>query len=142
MRPEQTIEVQLIDGTGQRFRIGNVVLTIHFFTSGNLRYGFAIGRTDNDGHLSVSYNDIERLRRRNAHENLMDYNTPLGSCDPKICVVILSDLQLREQFDKAVRFYGKPPDWATHWPSNSRVKPVSEPVMLIGDLISVQVRAE
>ena len=64
-------------------RIGNIVVEAHFTTKGNYRYGFKVGRTDESGALNVSYADIEKERRSNAGENLMDYNT-LEDCDPTI----------------------------------------------------------
>lgn len=102
--------------------IGNVLVSLHFFTKGNYRYGFQIGRTDDAGRISVSYDDVESLRRKDAQDNLMDYNTKLEDCDPSVAVVIPSQEELRQQYDNAMRFYKAPPEWATAWPENARLR--------------------
>ena len=142
MTPAQSIEVQLWSCDGQPLRIGNVLLEIDFFTSGNYRYGFTMGRTDAEGQVSVSYNDIEQLRSSNACENLMDYNTSLEACDPRIRIVVPSDRRLREKCDTALRFYSQVPEWAKVWPSNGQVKAVQVEVELVRDVTSIHVQAE
>jgi hypothetical protein len=142
MTPAQSIEVQLWARDGKRLLIGNVLLEIDFFTSGNYRYGFAMGRTNAEGQVSVSYNYIEQLRSSNARENLMDYNTRLEACDPRVRIVIPSDRHLREKCDTAVRFYSQVPEWAKDWPSNGQVKAVQVEVMLCGNITSIHIQAE
>ena len=91
MKPDQSLEIQLSDHADQPVNLGNVVVEIHFFTGGRYRYAFKVGRTDDAGHLSISYREIERLRGENAVENLMDYNTKLEDCDPTIKIVVPSE---------------------------------------------------
>lgn len=72
----------------------------------------------------------------------MDYNTPLEDCDSTVRIVIPSEQQLRAQFDLAMRSYPQPPEWASPWPSNSRVKPSEVGVMLKDTVTSVHIPAE
>lgn len=89
MRHGQSIEIQLVDSYGKPLLLSNVIVALRFFTKGNYRYAFNIGRTNDIGRITVSYNDIEKQRSRNAEEYLMDYNTKLEDCDSTIRVVIL-----------------------------------------------------
>lgn len=142
MKPSQSIEIQLVNDHGEPLPIGNVVVEVHFATKGNYRFGFKVGRTDESGALDVSYADIEKVRRSNAEENLMDYNTKLEDCDPTVKVTIPSERKLREQHDNAMRFYQAPPAWAKEWPSNAQVKENEKSVELIGQVTSVRIQAE
>src|SRR5260221_1542340 len=107
MKPNQSVEIQLVDVSGAPLRLGNILLESHFFTNGNLRYSFKVGRTDNNGQLRFSYADVDVIRRQYGAENLMDYNTPLEDCDPAITVVVPSEEQLREQQKSALKFYNR-----------------------------------
>lgn len=123
-------------------RIEGVLLEICFFRGGNYRYGFVVGRTDNEGCLKISFDDIERCRLKNARENLMDYNTPLEDCDPTIRIAAPSDQQLRELAKNAMHFYSNPPGWAKPWPANGQIKAVEEEVALVGNTTTVRLRAD
>ena len=142
MKPMQLIELQLSDGSGRPLPVGNVIIRIQFFIRGNYRFGFFVGRTDSGGHLRIAFADIELLRLKNATENLMDYNTQLEDCDSTVRIVIPSEQQLHEQFDVAVRSYQQPPDWASCWPSNGRVKSSEATVALTDTVTSVHIPAE
>jgi hypothetical protein len=72
----------------------------------------------------------------------MDYNTPLENCDSCIRISIPSDRELREMFDNAVRFYGRPPVWASIWPSNGQVNPSEETLILADGKNSIHLKAE
>ena len=142
MKPDQSIELHLVRPTGEAANISNVVLDIHFRTNGNFRYGFRLGHTDQHGRLSVAYADLETLRRRDAEENLMDYNTPLDNCDPEVKILLVSEQQLREQANNAVRFYRTLPAWAGNWPANKTLKAWEGVVELGGPVTLVSVPAE
>jgi hypothetical protein len=59
-------------------------------TKGNYRYAFKAGLTDEAGHLTAFYSDLDQRRRESAAENLMDYNTRLDGCDSTIKIVVPS----------------------------------------------------
>ena len=122
MRPDQSIEIQLMDDHGNSLPLANVMIELSFYTNGRFRYSFGVGRTDSAGQLIVSYSDLEAIRKENAEFNLMDYNTKLDECDPRVEVVIESEGQLRDSYDQVLRYYSAPPDWAKIWPSNSYVR--------------------
>jgi hypothetical protein len=122
MKPGQIVEIQLEDASGAPLRLGNVFLEIRFFTRGNYRYGFNIGRTDSCGTLRVSYSDVETLRAENAKQSLMDYNTPLIDCDPVIEIRVPTEEELRSRLESVQKSYGTVPAWAQHWPSNGEVE--------------------
>jgi hypothetical protein len=109
----------------------------NFFVNKNYRYGFKAGRTDQLGHLSVSYADVETLRREDAAENLMDYNTKLEACDPTVEIVVPSEEALRKQYDNAMRGYNQPPAWAKNWPANAQIKTNPRKIDLVGPLTEV-----
>jgi hypothetical protein len=118
MNHGQSIAIQLVDDDGKRLKLSDVLVEVHFFTKGDYRYGFKIGRTDDNGYLCVSYSEIEATRRHHREDNLMDFNTKLEDCDPMVKVVAPSRQNLQEQYDSAVRFYRAPPSWAKTWPAN------------------------
>ena len=137
MNPDQSIHIQLERGKGRPLRIGNVLLAIQFFTAGNYRYEFTVGRTDESGLSKVSYGDIEMLRSTHAKFFLMDYNTRLEDCDPAVRIIIPTEGELRRAFEAAVKVYDKPPDWARDWPQNSRVEASPQTTQLTGPVTNV-----
>ncbi len=139
MKPNQSLEIQLADSVGRPVNVANVVVEIRFFTRGTQRYSFALGRTDEGGHLSAPYSEIERIRRDNAEDSLMDYNTKLEDCDSDVKLVIPSQPQLVEQYDRALRNYGQPPGWANVWPSNVKITAEEKSVRLINSVTEAQV---
>lgn len=140
MKQNQSIEIQLVDAMGALLPLSEISIKLWFFTNGNYRYGFMIGRTNPAGHLSISYDDVENLRREDAAANLMDYNTELNECDAQVTILIPSEQQLREQLDSAKRFYRVPPQWAKSWPANGKIQaPLEVTITLNGDLTSVQI---
>jgi hypothetical protein len=122
MKPDQSIQIQLETTSGMPLALDNALLEIRLFTHGNFRYCFKAGRTDSKGQLRISYSDLESVRALNAKQFLMDYNTPIEDCDPTVELRVPSEKELRDASDKVCKSYGKPPDWATHWPSNGQVE--------------------
>ncbi|MGC1614897.1 MAG: hypothetical protein WA736_09430 [Candidatus Acidiferrum sp.] len=137
MKQGQSIQIRLVTETGEPIQLGNVEVEINFFVNKSYRYGFKAGRTDELGFLSISYADVETLRRRDAAKNLMDYNTKLEACDPIIEIAILSEEALREQYDNAMRGYKRPPAWAKNWPSNAQIDAAPRKIELDGPLTEV-----
>lgn len=126
MKPDQSIDIQLVKGNGKPLTISNVLMNIYFFTKGNFRYSFGLGFTDANGHLHVSYAEIEQSRKKNAEFWVMDYNTKLDDCDPQVKIFIPSEQYLREANESALSNFGAPPPWAKNWPANARVKVQNE----------------
>ena len=84
------------------------------------------------------FRPFESLRREDAAENPMDYNTKLEACDPTVRLVVPSETELRKQYDNAMRFYREPPAWADPWPANGRVHPAAKLVELIGGVNQIE----
>jgi len=139
MKPGQSIQIQLESPSGVPLALKNVLLEICLFTHGNFRYCFKVGRTDSKGELRISYSDLENLRAENAKQFLMDYNNPLEDCDPTIELRIPSEQELRDASENVVKSYGRPPDWAAHWPSNAQVYAEPKKVSLKKPLTQVSI---
>ena len=139
MKPDQSIEMQLVNGNGKPVAIANVMIDLTFDTKGNFRYRFGVGRTDDSGRLTVSYADVETIRQHNAEFDLMDYNTKLEECDPRVEIVIDSEEELRERYKNVLNSYGEPPPWAKSWPSNASVRGEKKPLELAGPITRVEI---
>ncbi len=144
MNPDQSIEIQLVNGDGKPLAVANVLMNIYFFTRGNFRYAFELGFTDSNGHLGASHADIERTRKKNSEFWVMDYNTKLEDCDPQIKIFIPSEQYLREANKNAIAAFREPPPWAKTWPANVRLKMQNEEmyVELKGPMTHVEVPAQ
>ncbi len=142
MKPNQSFDVQLVNGNGDIVRLGNVAVELHLFTHGNFRDAFKVGRTDETGHMIISYQDVEAIRRENANFDLMDYNTRLDDCDPQVKIVIPSEQQLRKQVENAMRFYQAPPPWAKNWPSNAQLRSQEKSVEVVDQVTRVEILAD
>jgi hypothetical protein len=141
MKPGQSIQIQLTDERARPLRIDNIVVQVEFFTKGNYRYGFEAGRTDENGRLIVSYDDVEKQRHKSSMKNLMDHNTKLEECDPTVRLTILTEQELRLKRQKVGQFYEKEPDWAAIWPSNAYIEAEATKVELSSETVSVEIRA-
>ncbi len=139
MMPEQSIDIQLVDGRGRPATVKDVLAEIHLFMSGDYRYGFKVGRTNDAGQLTISGKEIEKLRRDCAKENLMDYNTPLEECDPVVKILIPSEKELRTQCENVKRLHDRPPEWAIRWPANGRVTASEKMVEVTGPEIRANI---
>lgn len=123
MKPGQSIEIQLMDRSGQQpVDLANVMIDVHLFYNGRFRYAFDAGRTSNAGTRIVTYDDLEGQRRRNGAMFLMDYNTKLDDCDTKIELRIRTRAELIEARKAVLEQFRREPDWASDWPANSEVK--------------------
>jgi hypothetical protein len=142
MKPNQSIEIQLVLGNNKPLQMENIIVEVHFFQHERHRFGFKVGRTDNHGRLNISYAEIEKIRFKNAKENLMDYNSKLDECDRGVKIVIPSESQLLDQYQNAVQSYLQSPEWAKVWPSNSRIKEKEIIAMVDGDLTYVIIETE
>jgi hypothetical protein len=128
MHPDQAIRIQLVDEENKPLPVSDVMVEIQFFTKGDYRFGFKMGRTNEMGELKISYADVERLRAENAQRFLMDYNTNLEQCDSTVRIEIPSERQLRDASQAAHKAYGTEPEWAKAWPSNYRIE--SKPLLV------------
>jgi len=142
MEPDQSIEIQLVSSRGEPLFLSNVMIEVQFFTHGNFRYAFGIGFTDEMGRITVSYSDLEKKRVESAEYFLMDYNTKLDDCDPRVKLAVLSDQELRERNHKALLYFGAPLPWATNWPANAHLKPQEKSVELAAQITRVEISTE
>jgi hypothetical protein len=142
MKPGQSINIQLTTGDKKPLPISDVLVLINLFTGGKYRYGFVAGRTDKEGRLIVSYEDIEKLRRANAQEFLMDYNTKLEDCDPFVQIVVPSEKDLLDRKEKVFQNFGRTPEWAVIWPSNAKVRSQENTVKLVGQTVEVPISVD
>jgi hypothetical protein len=101
MHPNQAINIQLVADGNKALEVSDILIEIQFFTNGNDRFGFKVGRTNEKGKLTISYSDVEHLRCENAQRFLMDYNTKLEECDPTLKIEIPSERELRDEFEGA-----------------------------------------
>jgi hypothetical protein len=139
MKPNQSIDIQLTDPNGEPAAVSDVMIDLSFFTKGNFRYRLGIGRTDKSGHLRVSYAEVEKARQRNAEFDIMDYNTRIEDCDPRVEIVIDSEHELRERYNNVIRSYAEPPSWAEPWPSNASVRGQKRLVELTSQTTRVEI---
>jgi hypothetical protein len=141
MKPGQAIHVQLADIDGKPLPIENILVWIHLYTLGNYRYGFEAGRTNAEGRLVVTYDDLEKQRREDGAFFVMDYNTPLEECDPIAKLIVDSEGELRSRQQGALKSSGKQPTFATPWPSNRFVEVESTTVELAERVVNVELSA-
>ncbi len=142
MQPKQVIDVQLIDGKGNKVAIPNIMIDAEFFVGGKPRFTFTDGRTDTSGKLRVTYDDLEARRKDMARFYLMDYNTKLDECDPGIAFKVPSEEVFLTWRDSAIRDHGKPPSWAQDWPANKRVSSAGKTVTPQGDVTHTEIVCE
>jgi hypothetical protein len=138
MKSGQSIELQLVDENCQPLQLGNVMIDIHLFLGGDLRYRFIAGRTTKEGKLSISYEDLDHTRKDMGEMYLMDFNSPLDDCDPLVRVLIYSERELIERRDKAMNAHHKTPAWAEVWPSNSKLRAEPVSIEILGQVTHVQ----
>ena len=105
MKPNQTVEIRLVDSGGRSLHIPNVFLDLHFFCGGRYRYAFRVGGTNETGSLRVSYQDVELLRLEQAQMFLMDFNTKLEDCDPRVGIHLPSGADLEKAVTHAKTHY-------------------------------------
>ena len=142
MQSQQSLSIHLKSPSGDTLRIENVLFEVTFFTHGTVRYRFFIGSTDSMGILRASYDDIERIRRRNAEQFIMDYNTPLEECDDLIEVAAPSESALRRIAENVTKIFGASPDWSLKWPANCKVTVWPSKISLGNGLTVVPMTAE
>lgn len=96
MKAGQSLLVRVQDsgGTGRPARA--VLLVIALFWRGRKRYQFLLPPSDARGEVQISYAEIESMRRAEAAVYLMDYNTPLESCDDRFSLTMPSGSQLQQ----------------------------------------------
>jgi len=97
MKKRTSLDIQLTDANGAPLSIANVVLDATLYTQGRKRYQFYAGKTDALGHLHLTVDSLEKERRRNQVFSMMDYNTVLDECDPRIDLAVPSAEELRQQ---------------------------------------------
>jgi len=109
MNANQNIEIRLINSNGRSLHIADVIVDLSFSCRGHYRYSFRVGATNEQGHLRVSYHNVELLRREQAQIFLMDFNTKLEDCDPRVRIRLPSRNELERAHAYASAHY---PDFA------------------------------
>jgi hypothetical protein len=117
----QSLKVQLTDQHGNPITVANVMIEVHLFCNERFCYAFNGGRTNKDGNLTVTYDDLEGQRKTNGLLFLMDYNTKLEDCDSKMGLRILTQAELLLRRKNALNQFGQDPSWVSDWPSNVKV---------------------
>jgi hypothetical protein len=84
--------------------IANVEIDVYFYLNQKQRYGFRGGFTDAQGCLSVTYDYLEKRRRKSSEYQPWDYQTSLDDCDPLVRVVIPSMAELVSAHETYKRF--------------------------------------
>ena len=87
MDPETEIIVQLVGKDAQPIELAGIEIDVRFYTGGQTRYTFILGRTDENGAVRAQLDEIERQLEENQRILLMDYNTPLDDCDPVVGII-------------------------------------------------------
>ena len=105
MKIESNFRVQLADLNGSPIRIERVIVDALLYVSGKQRYRFDAGSTDIRGSLMISSEELERSRVSNQSFAIMDYNTPLADCDPRIDVVIPSEKELLQRIESIKKWF-------------------------------------
>lgn len=99
------LEIQLANQAEDILNFADVSLDILLYVNGQQRYRFDAGETNRFGQLSVGYEQLELKRAENQKFALMDYNTPLMSCDEKISIVVPSMADLRARFEAVEKWF-------------------------------------
>ena len=143
MNPGQRLIIQLVTNDGEQLRLSRVVPQVRFFTNGHYRYGFLLPGTDADGRVVVNFGDIEARRAADALESLMDYNTPLQTCDDVIEVRVQKGHEMEDSFKVASR-WGKWSPEMSEWPLAANKLISAEPVkaLVLGEETFVYVRCK
>ena len=93
---QDELNVRLMRPDGDPLPIAGVLIDIRFYVEGRFRYQFILGRSDADGVCRASFREIERKLEENRQFFLMDYNTPLASCDSEVGIFAPSGDQIDE----------------------------------------------
>jgi hypothetical protein len=145
MKPTDVLDVQLVDVQERLIRMRNVSISVDFFLHGNHRYGFRLGPTDADGHLRVTYGDVEERRLASLKVQPWDYKTRLDECDP----IVRLSVPAQDELDAAIRIATSfnmgvvPPD-AEQWAraNNRHVSCNAVEVELVGAEAAVNIHCE
>lgn len=97
MRDDFTIELQLADRSGAPVARERVLVDVIVFLHAKVRYKFNVGMTSALGKLTVNFDQLEKVRLENQKMFLMDYNTPLVDCDPKVEFSVPGEKELQER---------------------------------------------
>jgi hypothetical protein len=137
MRPEDVLNLQLVDSSERALRIGDVSISVEFFLLGTRRYGFRLGPTDENGHIRVTYYDVEQRRLANLNVQPCDYKTRLEECDRRVRVSVPTQGELDAAVRIATSFnMGVTPPDAEQWmrASNRCVSCAPIEIELVGEV--------
>ena len=104
------VRVQLVEESGRQIALSNVLLDVIFYVSGIRRYTFPAGATDPAGVCIIEMAQIKQKLIENQKTFLMDYNTPLSSCDSAIGIVAPSAEELSRRVSAAKKWFPEEAD--------------------------------
>lgn len=146
MQPGQVLQIELRHAAnGEPAPIANVIVDVYFHLNQRQRYGLRGGVTGPQGRLSLTYEDLERSRRRNAEHQPWDYRTRIEECDPLVRVVVPSKADLARAYEIAKNFAnGAVPADAVSWLSaaNDRVHAPPVSAETIGEQTNIVIPVE
>ena len=97
MNRDFSIQIQLADAMRCVLGLADVSIDAVVYMEGRVRYRFASGKTNAQGRLTVTFDELERSRLKNQAYSLMEYNTRLEECDTRISFVVPSLKELKER---------------------------------------------
>jgi hypothetical protein len=127
MKPDQALQLQLVDKEKNPIHLSKVFLDIDLYTHGNYRYGFRLGSTNDQGRFHLNYGLVEAKRAEAAKIFLMDYNTLLADCDDRVKISVPTPEILKKAYDGIGQWFGgRVPDYAEGWSTanNAKIKAV------------------
>jgi len=107
MKTAQTLRLEFEDESGRHLPLVNIFVNISFSVNERFCYAFRFGPSDEHGQLLITYENVEAKRLLAAKANLMDYNTPLSSCDERIQIEVPTGKELREAYEWQARWFSE-----------------------------------
>lgn len=101
MKKGDVITAQLVDHRDAPIHLSGVEVTLSLFMRGQHRYSFGFGPTNEQGRLTITYDDVERERRASLAQQPWDYKTLLEECDPRVTLSVRSGDELAKAIDTA-----------------------------------------
>lgn len=105
MKAGSAFEIELIDTDGKPLRMANLSVDVLLYVNGRQRYRFDAGSTDLEGHLSSSYEALERTVGEGRALFAKEYDTPIGQCDETLGFAVPTFAQLGERVESARRWF-------------------------------------
>jgi len=86
--PDQ-LEVAFVSSTSDVHGYSDILVSVEIWHNGRYYFGTNMNLTDDNGKAAISRESIESSFALNQQTFLMDYKTPLSSCDPQVVLSVL-----------------------------------------------------